>query len=95
MRIDRLEEGVRGRAEMEMSQLLNAWEVADSAMIEAFMGTGYNCVEGFEVQDDPDGQLHLNESVLLRRLHSLVEESTVDWTYAIFWQLSALREGEM
>uniref|UniRef100_A0A7I4A4V8 BHLH domain-containing protein n=1 Tax=Physcomitrium patens TaxID=3218 RepID=A0A7I4A4V8_PHYPA len=80
---------------MEMSQLLNAWEVADSAMIEAFMGTGYNCVEGFEVQDDPDGQLHLNESVLLRRLHSLVEESTVDWTYAIFWQLSALREGEM
>lgn len=80
---------------MEMLQLLNVWEVVDLVMIEVFMGMGYNCVEGFEVQDDLDGQFYLNELVLLWRLYLLVEESIVDWMYVIFWQLLVLCEGEM
>jgi transcription factor MYC2 len=75
------------------------WE-ADSAMIEAFMGPepgllpssappGY---EGQGQQDDPTGTMgesgELSDTVLLQKLHSLVEDTHVNWTYGIFWQLS-------
>ncbi|CAM6041362.1 unnamed protein product [Sphagnum compactum] len=36
-----------------------------------------------------------NPTVLLRRLHSLVEETSLNWTYGIFWQLSASPTGEL
>lgn len=74
----------------------NYWDAADPLMVEAFIG-GYE-IPGYETQDDLAstlGQdLEQNDSVLQRRLHRLVEESSEDWTYGIFWQLSLSPSGE-
>ncbi|KAG0628675.1 hypothetical protein M758_1G045000 [Ceratodon purpureus] len=74
------------------------WDAGDSAMIEAFMGPAYG-IPSYEAQDDlastGDKGLELSETVLLRRLHSLVEESSENWTYGIFWQLSTSPTGEL
>lgn len=42
----------------------------------------------------PAGGRRLNEAALQQRLQSLVEGSAVNWTYAIFWQLSCTSKGE-
>ena len=71
-------------------------------MIEAFMGPGPGSLassappgyEGQGQQDDPTGSmgegggLELSDTALLQKLHSLVEDAPVNWTYGIFWQLS-------
>ena len=74
------------------------WE--DPAMIEAFIGpesgllpssapAGY---EGQGQQDDPTGTMGegvgLSDTPLLQKLQLLVEDTLVNWTYGIFWQLS-------
>ncbi|CAM6023124.1 unnamed protein product [Sphagnum balticum] len=41
------------------------------------------------------GGVEPSETVLLRRLHSMVEESSLNWTYGIFWQLSTSATGEL
>jgi len=91
---------------MMETQVPSFWDMGDSAMIEAFMGpatygipSSYNndSNEGC-AQEDPLGNdkgLELSETVLLRRLHSLVEESAENWTYGIFWQLSTSPTGEL
>lgn len=83
---------------MMESPVPSFWDVGDSAMIEAFMGPAYG-IPSYEAQDDlastGEKGLELSETVLLRRLHSLVEESSENWTYGIFWQLSTSPTGEL
>lgn len=82
---------------MEMA-LPNWWDATDPLMIEAFIG-GYG-IPSYDAQDDlgataAGGQgLDQSDSVLQRRLHTLVEESSEYWTYGIFWQLSLSPSGE-
>lgn len=83
------------------------WDMGDSAMIEAFMGPATygipssfhnNETNGGSAQEEQLGNdkgLELSETLLLRRLHSLVEESPENWTYGIFWQLSTSPTGEL
>lgn len=96
----------RGLGMMEMA-LPNFWDATDPLMIEAFIG-GYG-IPSYDstTHDDasaiatssssalPAGATsEQNDSPLLRRLHTLVEESSEDWTYGIFWQLSLGPSGE-
>jgi transcription factor MYC2 len=80
-----------------MDPVSSLWD-ADSIMIEAFMGPGYGSPR-YDAQDDQastgDKGVELSETVLLRRLHSLVEDMAVNWTYGIFWQLSSAPSGEL
>lgn len=74
----------------------NLWDAADPWMVEAFIG---GCGSpGYETQVDlacTTGQgLEHNDSVLQRRLHTLVEESSDNWIYGIFWQRSLSPSGE-
>lgn len=74
------------------------FDSADSAMIEAFMGPvlGFPNFESHEeLANRGEAGQELNETALLRRLHSLVEETSGNWTYGIFWQLSSNSAGEM
>ena len=84
-----------GGGMMEMA-LPNLWDATDPLMIEAFIG-GYG-IPSYDAQDDlasAAGQgAEQNDSLLLRRLHTLVEESSENWTYGIFWQLSLSPAGE-
>lgn len=80
--------------------LPNFWDATDPLMIEAFIG-GYGIPSYDSTQDDPaitsvqaGGSSEQNDSLLQRRLHTLVEESTENWTYGIFWQLSRAPSGE-
>lgn len=68
----------------------------DSDMVEAFMGPGVG-IPHFESHEElaNTGEAELQETALLRRLHSLVEETSVNWTYGIFWQLSNGPTGEL
>lgn len=74
----------------------NLWDATDPLMVEAFIG-GYG-IPGYETQVDlgcTAGQdLEQNDSVLQRRLHTLVEESSENWIYGIFWQRSLSPSGE-
>ncbi|CAM6017813.1 unnamed protein product [Sphagnum balticum] len=85
----------------QMQSLWQTAESADHAMIEAFMGTGGFGLPNYSSQGQEDlgtgaaAGLELSETVLLRRLHSLVEETSLNWTYGIFWQLSASPTGEL
>ncbi len=85
----------------QMQSLWQTAESADHAMIEAFMGTGGFGSPNYSSQGQEDlgtgaaAGLELSETVLLRRLHSLVEETSLNWTYGIFWQLSASPTGEL
>ncbi|CAK9194917.1 unnamed protein product [Sphagnum troendelagicum] len=85
----------------QMQSLWQTAESADHAMIEAFMGTGGFGLPNYSGQGQEDlgtgaaAGLELSETVLLRRLHSLVEETSLNWTYGIFWQLSASPTGEL
>lgn len=87
---------------MTETQVPSFWDVGDSAMIEAFMGPAaygipsFNDAGGHEdLASTGDKGLELSETVLLSRLHSLVEESSENWTYGIFWQLSSSPSGEL
>lgn len=96
----------QGLGMMEMA-LPNFWDATDPLMIEAFIG-GYG-IPSYDstTHDDasaiatssssapPAGTTsEQNDSPLLRRLHTLVEESSENWTYGIFWQLSLGSSGE-
>ncbi len=89
------------RMDAQMQSLWQTAESADHAMIEAFMGTGGFGLPNYSGQGQEDlgtgaaAGLELSETVLLRRLHSLVEETSLNWTYGIFWQLSASPTGEL
>ncbi|CAK9875453.1 unnamed protein product [Sphagnum jensenii] len=84
-----------------MQSLWDDAESVDHAMIEAFMGSGgLGLTNNYSQQEQEDlgscgGGVELSETVLLRRLHSLVEESSLNWTYGIFWQLSTSATGEL
>lgn len=87
------EEGLWGMMEMTLP---NLWDATDPLMIEAFIG-GYG-IPSYEAQEDLGsgaGQgADQSETVLQRRLHTLVEESAENWTYGIFWQVSLSATGE-
>lgn len=89
------ERGLQGGGMMEMT-LPNLWDATDPLMIEAFIG-GYG-IPSYDAQDDvasAGGQgVEQSDPVLQRRLQSLVEESSENWTYGIFWQLSLSPTGE-
>ncbi len=89
------------RMHTQMQSLWDDAESVDHAMIEAFMGSGgLGLTNNYSHQEQEDlgscgGGVELSETVLLRRLHSLVEESSLNWTYGIFWQLSTSATGEL
>lgn len=95
----------QGLGMMEMA-LPNFWDATDPLMIEAFIG-GYGIPSYDSTTHDDSSAIatsssalpagttsEQNDSPLLRRLHTLVEESSENWTYGIFWQLSHGPSGE-
>ncbi|KAJ7540804.1 hypothetical protein O6H91_10G031500 [Diphasiastrum complanatum] len=70
------------------------WE-NDTAMIEAFMESEYDPSSSF--QNDMAGlpDSIFGDPALQEKLHYLVEGSPINWTYAIFWQLSTTDTGDM
>jgi len=93
------EQGLGGGGGMMEMPLPNLWDATDPLMIEAFIG-GYGISSSYEAQDEAAlasssaAGPEQSDSLLQRRLHTLVEESTVNWTYSIFWQLSLAPNGE-
>jgi transcription factor MYC2 len=89
------------RMHAQMPSLWDDAESVDHVMIEAFMGTGgLGLTNNYSQPEQEDlgsrgGGVEPSETVLLRRLHSLVEESSLNWTYGIFWQLSTSDTGEL
>ncbi|OAE33770.1 hypothetical protein AXG93_4361s1030 [Marchantia polymorpha subsp. ruderalis] len=68
----------------------------DNAMIEAFMGSAvYSMPCNTQVELPGAERPAYSETALQQKLQLLVESSTVNWTYAIFWQLSNSSSGEM
>ncbi|KAG6545148.1 hypothetical protein Mapa_013413 [Marchantia paleacea] len=68
----------------------------DNAMIEAFMGSAvYSMPCSTQVELPGAERPAYSETALQQKLQLLVESSTVNWTYAIFWQLSNSSSGEM
>ncbi|BBN20491.1 hypothetical protein Mp_Vg00340 [Marchantia polymorpha subsp. ruderalis] len=72
-----------------------AWD-EDNAMIEAFVGSGSFDLPFVPPDDVLGGRgLPISETALQQRLQLLVEGTSLNWTYAIFWQLSYYPNGEM
>lgn len=72
-----------------------AWTNEDLHMIEQLLGPSAIAHLSWSLQGlTPAGGRRLNEAALQQRLHNLVEGSAVNWTYAIFWQLSSTGKGE-
>eukprot|EP00250_Pteridium_aquilinum_P005155 c15293_g1_i1 orf=791-2728(+) len=72
-----------------------AWTKEDLHMIEQLLGPSAIAHLSWSLQGlTPAGGRRLNELALQQRLHNLVEGSAVNWTYAIFWQLSCTAKGE-
>ncbi|KAL2645032.1 hypothetical protein R1flu_012619 [Riccia fluitans] len=67
----------------------------DNAMIEAFVGCSPFDLQFGAPADALSGKgPPVNETALQQRLQLLVEGATLNWTYAIFWQLSYYPNGE-
>lgn len=74
---------------------IREWSAEDLAMIKQLLGPSAIVHLSWNLQGlTPAGGRRLNEVALQQRLHSLVEGSAVNWTYAIFWQLSCTPKGE-
>lgn len=71
------------------------WTEEDVAMIKQLLGPSALSHLSWSLRGlTSAGGRRINEAALQQRLQSLVEESAVNWTYAIFWQLSCTPEGE-
>ncbi|KAL3695163.1 hypothetical protein R1sor_008814 [Riccia sorocarpa] len=71
-----------------------AWD-EDNAMIEAFVGCSPFDLQFGAPADALSGKSPpISETALQQRLQVLVEGATLNWTYAIFWQLSYYPNGE-
>ncbi|MCO5559822.1 hypothetical protein L7F22_013426 [Adiantum nelumboides] len=74
---------------------IREWSSEDLAMIKQLLGPSAIVHLSWNLQGlTPAGGRRLNEAALQQRLHNLVEGSAVNWTYAIFWQLSCTPKGE-
>ncbi|KAI5074851.1 hypothetical protein GOP47_0010812 [Adiantum capillus-veneris] len=74
---------------------IREWSPEDLAMIKQLLGPSAIVHLSWNLQGlTPAGGRRLNEAALQQRLHNLVEGSAVNWTYAIFWQLSCTPKGE-
>lgn len=72
-----------------------AWSEEDIGMVKQLLGPSAISHLSWSLQGlTPAGGRKLNEAALQRRLHNLVEGSSVNWTYGIFWQLSSTGNGE-
>lgn len=72
-----------------------AWTNEDLHIIEQLLGPSAIAQLSLSLQGlTPAGGRRLNEAALQHRLQNLVEGSAVNWTYAIFWQLSRTAKGE-
>lgn len=74
---------------------IKEWSSEDLSMIKQLLGPSAISHLSWNLQGlAPAGGRRLNEAALQQRLQSLVEGSAVNWTYAIFWQLSCTAKGE-
>lgn len=79
----------------EASGALRFWSEEDKAMVNSLIGPNafdhlmmsYVSSEGLVSA--------LSDGALQQKLQNLVESSSVNWTYAIFWQLSRAKNGDM
>lgn len=71
------------------------WTDEDVCLIKQLLGPSAIVHISWSFQGlTPAGGRRLNEAALQQRLQNLVEGSAVNWTYAIFWQLSCTAKGD-
>eukprot|EP01018_Ginkgo_biloba_P010471 Gb_28786 [translate_table: standard] len=79
----------------EAAATLRLWNEEDKAMVNSLLGPNafeYLMMSHFSSEGLVSG---VSDGALQHKLQNLVESSSINWTYAIFWQLSKSKNGDL